>query len=387
MKKASLICAAAFAIAWMLRPHSVLSHERVTTTVTYDREIVRIFNRKCIACHSEKNLGVALTTYENTRPWARAIEEEVLRRHMPPWRAVPGYGQFANDVGLTNRELNFIVAWVEGNGPKTKDQRLIVNIDQGRTDEDDQLRPDFTRWQLGKPDLLKTFAPSAIDPGRRDEVRRVTIDLGLTADRWIRALEFKPGDRRVVRAAFFSLEETGQWLGSWTPWHGVTTLPENVAYHLKAGSRVVADIHYRGADEPVSDQGSLGLYYAQRPGAPSPADLVIQTSAQMQTFSGSVTLASDVDILALRPDVQPGVESVEVTARKPGGTVQVLLLVRNALADWPTPYILKRPLRLPKGAELRVTYYYSSAPAAPPSSAPALVVSTFDSAARVVTTQ
>jgi hypothetical protein len=338
--------AAALAVAWTLAPARVLSHERVNTTVTYDREIVRIVSRKCLACHSDGNLGPPLTTYEQTRPWARAIEEEVLRRHMPPWRAVAGYGEFANDVSLTNKELQFIVAWVEGNGPKTKEQRLIVNVDQGHTPESERLTLDAAKWTLGTPDLLRRADPTAVDPGEPLQIRRVTIDLGLSQDRWVRALEFKPGDRRVVRAASFSIEDTGQWLGTWTPWHGTITLPEHVAYQVKAGARVVAEMHYRGAGEPVTEQGTLGVYFAAAPPVTVPSNLVVETR---------LTLPRDVTVLALNPEIGAGTRAIEVTARAPGGRTAVLLLVKNVLPEWPTPYIFKQPVTLTAGTELRAS--------------------------------
>lgn len=346
MRRLLAIAAAGLAMTWMVAPAPVYPHERVTTTVTYDREIVRIVTRKCLACHSDRNLGPPLTSYEQTRPWARAIAEEVLRRHMPPWRAVPGYGEFVNDVSLTNRELQFIVAWVEGNGPKTKDQRLIVNFDQGRTPERDRLTLDKTRWTLGAPDLLKEAPPTVIAAGSPSEVKRVTIDLGLAEDRWVRALEFKPGDRRVVRAAFFFVEETGQWLGGWTPWHATTTLPDNVAYALKAGARVVAEIHYRGADEAVTDKGTLGVHFASAPAASAPSDMVI---------AKTMMLPADVTLLALRPALGEAGQSIELTARKPDGRTQVLLLVRDALPQWPTAYVFKQPVMLAAGTELRAS--------------------------------
>jgi hypothetical protein len=364
MKNAFLVAAAALTLGVSLWPASSYSHEVVNTTVTFDKEIVRILNRKCIACHSERNLSVPFTSYEQTRPWARAIEEEVLRRHMPPWRAVRGYGQFANDLALTSRELQFIVAWVEGNGPKTKDQRLIVNVDQGQTPESERLKPDFERWQLGQPDLMKSFAPYAVAPGKGDTTHRVVVDLELPSERWIRALEFKPGDRRVVRAAFFWLQETGQWLGSWTPWYGATTLPQQAAYRVPAGSHLVAEIHYRSGSEPIEDRDRLGVYFASAPPAQSPRDLVLEArkaesaNTQAKKFTGSVTLMSEVNLLAFKPDLVPGVESVEISARKPGGTIEVLLLLRDILPQWPTPYVLKDPVRLPKNTELSWTAYY-----------------------------
>ena len=365
------------------------THERVNTTVSFDKEITRIVTRKCLMCHSENNLSIPFTTYEQTRPWARAIEEEVLRRHMPPWRAQSGYGQFANDIGLTNRELAFLVAWVEGNGPKTKGQTLVVNLDQGETAEEDELEIDFERWQLGTPDLLKTLEVHTV-PAGRSEVRRVVVDPGLTSERWLRALEFKRGDRRVVRAAFFTVEGTGQWLGSWTPWHGTSTLPQNVAHRLPAGARIVAEIHARGADQPVNDDGRLGVYFAETPATDTPIDLVIPTSAAsngshpMKKFSGSLRLTSDFNLLAFKPANEAGLDSFEVTTRRADGTVGVLLLVRGVMPEWPTPYILKVPLRIPRDTELRVTYYYNAS--ATPSAAPTLTASVFAGKAPPLTT-
>lgn len=365
MNKASLFLLAALLTAgWAFWPQPVLSHERVLTTVSYDKEIIRIVNKRCIACHSDNNLSVPFTTYEQTRPWAKAIEEEILRRHMPPWRAVPGYGKFANDNALTNRELQFLIAWIEGNGPKVKQQYLIVNLDQGETAEADRLTPDFTKWQLGKPDLQAPLPASTVAAGSGDEVRRVVVDLGLTTERRIRALEFKPSDRRVVRAVFFSVQETGQWLGSWTPWYGVTTLPKDTAYVVPPGSHVVAEIHYRGAEQPVEERGTLGLYFLPGAAVSSPADIVVAARAEAPTanarrrkLSGSVTLQADVNVLAFRPELQPGLQSIEVSARKPDGTVQILLLVRDVLAEWPTPYVLAEPLRLAKDTQLTVVAY------------------------------
>lgn len=388
--KRCLLTVAAVALAVTGWVRLVETHERVNTTVSFDKEIVRIVTRKCLMCHSENNLSVPFTTYEETRPWARAIEEEVLRRHMPPWRAQPGYGQFANDIGLTSRELAFLVGWVEGNGPKTKGQTLVVNLDQGETDKEDQLEIDFERWQLGTPDLLKTLQAHTV-PAGQSEVRRVVVDPGLTSERWVRALEFKPGDRRVVRAVFFTVEGTGQWLGSWTPWHGISTLPQNVAYRLPAGTRIVAEIHSRGAGQPVNDEGRLGLYFAEKPAANTPIDLVIPTSAAsngsqpMKKFSGSLRLTSDLNLIAFKPANEAGLDSVEVTTRRADGTVRVLLLVRGAMPEWPTPYILKEPLPIPRDTELRVTYYYNAS--ATPSAAPTLTASVYAGKAPILTTK
>jgi len=390
MRKAVLVLlAACIGTAWQFWPRPALSHEVISTTVLFDREIVRILSKRCVACHTENNLAFPLTTYEETRPWARSIEEEALRRHMPPWRAVPGYGEFANDNGLTNREFSFLVSWAEGNGPRSAGQTVLLNVSEAPKGRGNvAITPDFDRWQLGKPDVLHQLATNTIAPRQSDHITRTVLDLGLTSERWIRALEFKPGDRRVVRAVFFSLQETGQWLGSWTPWYGVSTLPERTAYRVPAGSHVVAEIHYRGAAAPVEDRGTLGLYFAGAPPTNRPSDLVLQTSGEVpanataQKFRASTTLLADTYAVALRPELLPGAQALEVAARKPDGGTQVLLYVKDILQDWPTPYIFKEPVLLSKGTELAVTSYYLNRDGKPQPGGVKLTVARYERNAR-----
>src|SRR5262249_17155732 len=97
---------------------TTFSHETLTTTVLFDREIVRILNAPCVMCHSEGGPAFPLEPYEQTWLAGRKVRADVIARHMPPWAAVPGYGQFANDNSLALRETQFIISWVEGLGPR-----------------------------------------------------------------------------------------------------------------------------------------------------------------------------------------------------------------------------------------------------------------------------
>jgi hypothetical protein len=347
-----VLCVAACWIGW---PRVVRSHGSITTTVLFDREIVRILDSHCVMCHSDGSLAFPLSTYEQTWVRGRDIRTQVLRRHMPPWSAVAGYGEFANDNHLTVRETQFLVSWVEGLGPRNAGTVFLNVARPGATSTEVRATAHFGHWQLGEPDVSRQLPPTRVQPGRGDFVERVVIDPGLTSERQMRALEYQPGDRRVVRAATFSVEGTGQWLGSWTPWYGFAKLPDGVAARLPARSRIVAEVHYRSADQAVVDQGTLGVFFSEPRASAVSSDLMLEAKAVSSgMLRATTTLTRDTRVWALRPDVPPDIASIEVSARSTDGATLILLLVKNPAIEWPTPYIMKAPRLLRRGTEISV---------------------------------
>jgi hypothetical protein len=111
-----------------IKPHLVIvgligvsvarAHEPITTKLTWTQEISRIVYKRCASCHREGGPAFSLMTFEDARPWAKAIREEVLERRMPPWGAVEGVGTFRDDPSLTPVEIEMIVGWAEGGAPE-----------------------------------------------------------------------------------------------------------------------------------------------------------------------------------------------------------------------------------------------------------------------------
>ena len=377
MKRAMpFVVAAAIGTASVLWPQQVLSHETLTTTVLYDREIVRILDKHCVMCHVEDGPAFPLGTYEQTWLQGRKIRADVIARHMPPWAAVSGYGEFANDNSLTLRETQFMVGWVEGLGPRNAGTVFTNTADTGAAHTMPMPMPGHAghagHWHLGEPDLTLPLSPDTIDARRPNDIRRTVIDLGLKAEQRIRGMEYMPGDRRVVRAAFFTVQETGQWIGSWTPWYGFVELPAGSAYRLPAGSHIVAEVHYRGINSPgssgspgeaVVDNGMLGLFFAKVPAMGLVSDLRLEAKSAAASGRGAERLraemrvAADTSALALRPEIASGVKSLEVTVRRPDGGSEILLFAKDLSADWPTPYVFAKPILLRRNSVLSVTAY------------------------------
>ena len=104
------------ASVWTAR---VVAHDRITTTISWEREIAPIVQARCLSCHVDQGRApMSLATYEAAKPWARAIRAQVLSRQMPKWGAARGYGEFLNDPSLSPFEIQLIVAWVDGGAPK-----------------------------------------------------------------------------------------------------------------------------------------------------------------------------------------------------------------------------------------------------------------------------
>jgi len=108
MKYAVWMCALA---------QTLLAHDIITTNLTYTRDISRIVARHCSNCHGSKS-AIPFTSYEEVRPWAVGIKEQVLARAMPPWGAVKGFGNFKPDESLGQEDIMTIAAWVIGGAPK-----------------------------------------------------------------------------------------------------------------------------------------------------------------------------------------------------------------------------------------------------------------------------
>lgn len=145
------------------------AHDVITTKLTWTREISRLFERRCMSCH--QNGGRApfpLTSYEEARPWAVAIREEVTQRTMPPWNAVRGFGEFRDDPSLTQEEIQLIIDWVNGGAPEGDPRYLTGKLPKAWQDPS---AAGFSRQRTG---LLGGLRLAGLRPGA--ELRIVLQD-------------------------------------------------------------------------------------------------------------------------------------------------------------------------------------------------------------------
>lgn len=142
-------------------------HDVVTTPITFSREISRIIYAKCAACHRPEGSAFSLLTYKEARPWAVAIKEEVLRRNMPPWGAVKGFGDFRNDGALTPEEIELIVSWTEGGVPEGDPKDLPGKLPEFPAPPEMQRAGEIVvsgDFQLTESFTLDALAPRQVPP-------------------------------------------------------------------------------------------------------------------------------------------------------------------------------------------------------------------------------
>lgn len=140
------------------------AHDVISTKITFAREISRVLYKRCTSCHREGGKApMALLTYEDARPWAKAIKEEVLERRMPPWGAVKGFGAFQEDQSLTQEEIALIADWVEGGAPEGEPKYLppAPAAPPGPTRPKGRLLTARNGLQLAAPATLLAIQPKA----------------------------------------------------------------------------------------------------------------------------------------------------------------------------------------------------------------------------------
>jgi hypothetical protein len=353
-------------VAILISPRPGDSHDPITTKVMFNKEIVRIFQRHCLACHDSGTINnISLANYAQARPWAKAFKEEVLEKRMPPYQAVKGFGRFHDDYSLTQREIDQIVSWVEGGAPKGDDKDMPPS-------------PTTGSWLLGQPDLvLEPRSKVDISAGEGDEYRSLTLETNLKEDRWVTAVDFHPGNGAAVHCASFGIDlsqvrDTRDYsdcaaagrLGTWMPGQAVSHLPKNVARLLPARARIVMRIHYHKTKAAASDQSSLGLYFARdqatrslRTIALTAPETDIPAGAERYRVKVSYTMPEAAEAIAIRPLLFPFAKSVEATAYRPDGMTEVLIWARDYRYDWQPDYTFKKPVTLPKGTRIEVIAY------------------------------
>ncbi|HUE87003.1 MAG TPA: hypothetical protein VMO26_13085 [Vicinamibacterales bacterium] len=331
-------------------------------TVTYTMDVAPILYASCTECHRPAMAApMSLMSYEDVRPWARAIKQRVVTREMPPWSADAPHGMFRNDPSLSQKDIDTISAWVDAGAPKGDDKDLPPA--PGYVDG----------WTIGTPDAIFTMTePFQVPADGTIPYQYIRIPTNLAEDKWIQAIEFKPGDRRVVHHIIASAQPAGgnarnertpgrTSLGGITPNKPGVTFAPGIARRLPANSEIILQMHYTTIGEATSDVTSVGVIYARQPPTRMIAGgnvlnfrFAIPPGAANHEVRAERTFADDTLVTTMMPHMHVRGKSMTYIAHYPDGRQETLLHVPRYDFNWQHSYELAEPKKMPKGTRLEV---------------------------------
>jgi mono/diheme cytochrome c family protein len=350
---------------------------------TFAKDVAPVIFEACSSCHRPGGPGpFSLLTHDEVRRHATQIVQVTKNRFMPPWKADADNGPFVGQRRLTDREIALIEAWVEAGAP----------AGPSATTPKAPSRSDG--WQLGTPDLVVTIpTPYSLQAEPIDVFRIFAIPLPVERERYVRGIEFLPGNARVVHHANIRLDYTsstrsldaadaspgydglmprtavypdGHFLG-WTPGQLAPLVPSTFAWTLQPGADLVVQLHMQPSGAVESVQPKIGFYFSEEPPTRTPAILRlgsqgidIPPGTAGYTIRDAYVLPVDVELQAVQPHAHYRARDVRGTATLPDGTVRTLIHIKEWDFRWQHVYRYESPLLLPKGTRLSMEYVYDN---------------------------
>ncbi len=376
-----------------------------TRPVTFTRDVAPILQERCQECHRKGSMApMSLVTYDEARPWAKAIRQRVITRQMPPWhidRAV-GVQKFKNDMSLTDGQIDTIVRWVDSGAP-AGDPKDMPAPKQWPVGNEWKAAKDW-----GAPDLVIKSEPYTMAAHHQDVWWRPVSNVPLTEPRWVRAVEMRPGTvagRKITHHAvvylvqddpdsFGPAGDTGlrgrAMLMEWAIGKGYDLYRPDSGKLMLPGSQISWDVHIHAVGEEIRDDVELGIWLypkGQEPkhrtyltgfqalrGFQGSADSQVRGGRNIDLPPNTISHSDNYTVLkqaAQLENFQPHMhlrgKAMSVEAILPDGTVQMVSYVPNFNFNWMTNYIYADDAApvFPKGTMIHVSAWYDNTTANP----------------------
>ena len=349
----------------------------------FNKDIAPIVWKNCAGCHRPGEVGpFSLLTYKDAAKRASFLHEITESRRMPPWKAEPGFGEFHDTRRLSDQEIRTIARWAEAGAPEgnAKDLPPAPRFPEG--------------WQLGTPDLvLEVSEPFSIPASGRDVYRCFVIPIPTESDRTVSAVEFRPGNRKVVHHALLFLDNIGAArkkdeadagpgyssfggpgilptgsLGGWAPGAMSRFLPDGVGKFLRKGSDLVLQVHYHPDGKPETDRTTVGIYFTKTPARQIVAGISVRSrdldiapgEARYHVTAQSAPLPVDAQAIGITPHMHYVGKEMKVVAEAPDGKTTPLIWIKDWDFNWQGQYQYRSPIKLTKGTVIKLDAYYDN---------------------------
>ena len=355
--------------------------------VTYTKDVAPILMDNCVTCHRPGEVApMSLQTYEETRPWARSIAQEVALKRMPPWHAAAGVREYTNDRSLDDAAIDVIRQWVDAGAPRGDDslQPPIPTFNDG--------------WQLGEPDLVLQWESAyQIAAEGDDEYRCFVLDPKFEKDQWVDVVEVIPGNRATDHHIVIYIDQGGTsatgldeaepgegyscfggagvfpayMVPGWGPGYEAKQTPEGVGYLLRAGAKIVVQMHYHKTGSPEEDLTRVGLRFARRPTERVLYNGYVIGFMQIPpgdpnfVVTGRTTIQEDITIYSVLTHMHYLGKAMDIWAILPDETRVDLVTVPRFDFTWQYEYSLAEPQRLPKGSTVHMKAVFDNSPESP----------------------
>ena len=353
-------------------------------TLTFSKDVAPIVYNQCATCHRPGQAApFSLLNYADAQKRAKQIAEVTASRYMPPWMPAPGYVEFTGERRLTVDQIGLIQQWAaegaaEGN---PADLPPMPKWKEG--------------WQLGEPDLVVTMpVPYALPGGGKDVYRNFVVPIPLEKARYVRAVEFNPGNWKVAHHAFFRFDRTGDSRAaderdaevgfpgihtpqnaqapsghflSWQPGKVFSQVPEGLSWRLETGTDLVLQMHLQPSGKPEPVQASMAFYFTDRAPTNMP-DKISLNSYEIDIPAGvsnhvateSLVLPADLQVLGILPHAHYLATEVDGLANLPDGSKQWLLKINKWDFNWQGDYRCAHPIFLPKGTTVSMKFTFDN---------------------------
>ena len=365
----------------------VIGAELSSKPPTFAKEIAPIFQEKCQNCHRAGAMApMSLVTYEEVRPWAKAIKQRVATRQMPPWHMDPTVGiqQFANDMSLTNDQISVISRWVDAGAPMGDAKDMPAA----------KVWPKDDGWKLsaqfGAPDLVISSDPYTMPAKGQDVWFKPLTQIPITEPRWVRAVEIRPGTaagRKITHhaLAYLQQEEPGTNTGiqtqgllmEWAVNKNYDIYRPNTGKLVVPGARIWWEMHYHAVGEEIRDHVELAVYLYPKgqepkyrtyltafPATPGNAgfgrlDIPPNTVAETE---GYTALRAAARLENFQPHMHLRGKAMLLEAILPDGTKRTISYVDHFNFNWMTNYIYADDAApvLPKGTMIHVVAWHDN---------------------------
>jgi len=356
------------------------------TAPTFNKDVLPILQTNCQECHRAGEIApMSLLSYNEARPWAKAIKAAVVNQKMPPWFADPNIGHFSNDRRLSDAQVKTLVAWADGGAPEgdAKDKPADRKFQEG--------------WNI-KPDMVIEM-PKAFDLQATGTIdyQYILVKGNIKEDLWVKEAEMRPSNNAVLHHGKVwvrppgshwmenatpgvpystgmgrnSTSEGNDIIGKYNPGLGAQDFNiEGAAKLIPKGSDFVFELHYTTVGKPATDISRVGLMLAKEapvtryytsPGTPAALNMVIPANEPNVEVASESTVGSDIKLVYIQPHAHLRGKDFEIRVIYPTGEKETVFKGKFDF-NWQLGYDLAKPLVLPKGTKIiSIAHYDNSA--------------------------